>query len=79
MWVVVHFTIDNSVEAVPITWYNNDDGTCAWPNKTVNPVRSIQKMTLPNKLEFKWLKARKLGSVCGIYVLNIMICIYKTL
>jgi len=68
MWVVVNFTIDNSVEAVPSTWYN--DGTCAWPNKTINAVRAIQKRTLPYKLEFKWLNARKLGSMSGNYILN---------
>eukprot|EP00102_Acyrthosiphon_pisum_P022816 XP_016660026.1 PREDICTED: uncharacterized protein LOC107883798 [Acyrthosiphon pisum] len=65
MWVVVHFLKDDSVEAVPSTWYNN--GTCAWPNKTINAVRAIQKRTLPNKLEFQWLNARKLGSMSDSY------------
>lgn len=29
MWIVVHFVTDNAVEAVPETWYNKKNQTCA--------------------------------------------------
>lgn len=67
MWAVVHFTTDNSVEVVPSTWY--DFGTCAWPSKKANPLRTIKSRILPNKQDFQWLKARKFGSY-GKYIFN---------
>lgn len=70
MWAIVHFIKDNSVEAVPSTWYNDGTYTSAWPNKSINAVRTIQKRTLPNKLEFEWFNARKFGSMSGNYILN---------
>lgn len=71
MWYVIHFPKDNSVEAVPSTWYKN--GNCAWPNKPINAVRAIQKRIQPNTLDFQWFKARKLGSFYGNYIVSYII------
>jgi len=59
-WSVVTFDIDNSVEAVPNHWIKND--MCAWPVKSSNVCRLIEKRTQINKIDFKYLKARVLST-----------------
>lgn len=39
MWSVIIFEKDNSIEAVPSTWYFKNK--CAWPKK--NPKKFIEK------------------------------------
>lgn len=67
MWYVVNFTKDNSVAAVPCSWYTN--GMCAWPLKCSNIKKFVLKNVQPNKNEFKWYTARRLGSRYGNYIL----------
>lgn len=65
MWsVVVVFKDDNSVEAVPSSWFK--DKKCAWPRK--NAKRLIERRTIPNEIEFDFLEARKLGKNIGKYL-----------
>jgi len=61
MWIVVHFIKENSIEAVPYTWYNSKEQKCAWPLSKNSVKRMIEKRIYPNKLEFKWFSARILG------------------
>lgn len=65
MWFVVNFQKDNTVDVVPSSWYKN--GLCAWPIKCSNTKKIVQKKLPPNKKEFKWHIARKLGSCYGDY------------
>lgn len=57
MWSVVNFKSDNSVETVPSFWFKKDK--CAWPKK--NPTMFIKSRILPNKFDFEYLDARKIG------------------
>lgn len=65
MWYVIHFKKDNTVDVVPNCWYKN--GLCAWPIKNSNIKKIVQKKEPPNKKDFKWHIARKLGSCYGKY------------
>ncbi|KAL5233023.1 hypothetical protein ACI65C_001097 [Semiaphis heraclei] len=60
MYTVIHFEVDDTVEAVPSYWFSEDK--CAWPILRSNIKRFIEKKVQPNDLEFSMLKARKL---CG--------------
>jgi len=57
MWSVVNFKNDNTVETVPSFWMKKDK--CAWPKK--NPTMFIKRRLLPNKFDFEYLDARKIG------------------
>ncbi|XP_060845051.1 homeobox-like protein HDP1 [Rhopalosiphum padi] len=57
MWSVIIFENDNSIEAVPSVWYRKN--TCAWPKK--NQKKYIEKQVIPNKTDFYFLRARKIG------------------
>lgn len=61
MWSVIIFEKDNSIEAVPSTWYFKNK--CAWPKK--NPKKFIEKQVAPNKTDFYFLRARKIGKDVG--------------
>lgn len=65
MWYVVHFQKENTVDVVPHSWYRN--GLCAWPLKCSNPKKLVKKNEPPNKDEFKWYTARRLGSARNGY------------
>uniref|UniRef100_A0A2S2PM63 DUF4806 domain-containing protein n=1 Tax=Schizaphis graminum TaxID=13262 RepID=A0A2S2PM63_SCHGA len=65
MWYVIHFKKDNTVDVVPSSWYKN--GLCAWPIKNSNIKKIVQKKEPPNKKDFKWHIARKLGSCYDTY------------
>lgn len=62
---IVHFTVENSVEAVPKSWYNRKKGMCAWPKLNSNPTRLIEKQVVPNEKEFSFYKARVLSEGLG--------------
>lgn len=57
MWSIVVFDDDHSLEAVPSFWLNKN--ICAWPKK--KPRKYIISQSKPNKKEFLFLKARKIG------------------
>lgn len=61
MWSVIIFENDNSIEAVPSIWHRKN--TCAWPKK--NPKKFIEKQVFPNKTDFYFLRARKIGKDVG--------------
>lgn len=65
MWVVVHFTSDDSVEVVPQNWFNN--GKCAWPkylkNKEVE--KAIKSNMKSNKCDFYFFEAGVLSQRIG--------------
>eukprot|EP00102_Acyrthosiphon_pisum_P019799 XP_016657009.1 PREDICTED: uncharacterized protein LOC107882717 [Acyrthosiphon pisum] len=63
MWSVVHFFADDSVEAVPKHWFK--DKKCAWPIKSSNINRLIEKRVIPNPLEYQYLSARLLANNIG--------------
>lgn len=65
MWLVVHFLNEDSIEAVPHSWFKKQNLTCAWPLARNSAKRLIEKRTVPNKLEFEWLPARTLGKNYG--------------
>ncbi|CAI6373696.1 unnamed protein product [Macrosiphum euphorbiae] len=64
MWSVIIFENDNSIEAVPSIWHRKN--TCAWPKK--NPKKFIEKQVFPNKTDFYFLRARKIGKDVGNYL-----------
>lgn len=65
MWLVVHFTLENSVSAVPKSWWKN--GYCAWPKKSIKNVNKLIELNnKPNKNDYEYFKARLLsGNVIG--------------
>ncbi|XP_022160369.1 uncharacterized protein LOC111026575 [Myzus persicae] len=59
MWFIVHFINDNSVSAVPKSWWKH--GYCAWPKKNIkNKNKLIESMQKPNKIDYVYFKARLL-------------------
>jgi len=58
MWIIVCFTVDNSVDVVPDTWYHK--GTCEWPQKKCNLKKYIETRIQPNKEDFDYYNARPL-------------------
>lgn len=59
MWLIVHFTKDNTVSAVPKSWWKR--GYCAWPKKTIKTSsKLIESNVKPNKVDFEYFKARLL-------------------
>lgn len=59
-WIIINFMQDNSVEAVPGSWAFK--GRCAWPKNTRMVKKLIEKRTKPNKSDFLFLPARKVGN-----------------
>lgn len=59
-WIVVYFYKDNSVEAVPNIWFKKN--ICAWPKDTKLINKSIETRVKPNKKDFTFFSARKLGN-----------------
>jgi len=41
-FAVVHFYVDNSVEAVPSTWLTVDKTSCYWPKKIPANFKSVR-------------------------------------
>lgn len=70
MWIVVHFLNDDSVEAVPETWYNRKEKLCAWPLLSKTSKRCIEKKAYPNENNYEWLPARILGRKYGNFFTN---------
>jgi len=65
MWSVVHFYDDNSVEAVPTYWIEND--LCAWPKNNYHAAKLRDGKVKPNKFEFDYYRARVLSSnICKL-------------
>lgn len=65
MWIVVHFLNEDTVEAVPETWFRKLDKTCAWPLQKNLVKKLIEKRSYPNEIDFQWLPARTLGRNYG--------------
>lgn len=59
-WIIVNFLNDNSIEAVPDIWLKQN--ICAWPIDKKNVKRCIKAKLKPNKNEFTFFCARKLGN-----------------
>jgi len=76
MWAVVHFFADDSVEAVPNHWFK--DNKCAWPIKSPNVNRLIEKRVIVNGLEFQYLNARLLSNNISMPIAAIIFYIYLT-
>lgn len=62
MWIVVCFTADNTVAAVPPFWFR--DGICAWPKSSAQ--KHIEHRTNPNDLEFVYYKSKILHENIGM-------------
>jgi len=71
MWSVVHFLDDNSVEAVPFDWV--DDDKCAWPKNNYHAAKLRDNRVKPNQYEFDNYRARVLSKnirkLLNLYVL----------
>jgi len=61
-WSVIYFPKDNSVEAVPDFWFDKNKSICAWPVQTKFVKKMIENYQKPNKTNFTYHTARKLGS-----------------
>ncbi|KAL5239463.1 hypothetical protein ACI65C_006873 [Semiaphis heraclei] len=55
---VVHFFVDESVEAVPSFWVKGK--TCAWPKNKIYAKKYIETKRIPSNTDFQFLKAREL-------------------
>jgi len=77
MWLIVHFTQDNSVSAVPKSWWKN--GYCAWPKKVFkNKNKLIETKHKPNKIDFEYFKARLMTEISiGNYKIVLKVAIIK--
>jgi len=42
MFAVVHLKIDNSVEAVPLSWLSTDKTYCHWPKKIPGNFKTLR-------------------------------------
>jgi len=61
-YLVVEYYEDNSIEAVPASWFKKKEGTCAWPN-TKNPnvlKKFVELKTIPNDVEYSYHAAKVL-------------------
>lgn len=65
MFSIVHFLGDNSVEAVPSSWFNKKNGTCAWPQNGKIALKLIEKKVDPNDEEFNFFKSREMRNDIG--------------
>lgn len=71
MWLVVCFTIDNTVFVIPDTWYNN--GMSAWPKSyIINKKRMIEKKIPPNDRDFDYYRCRILAKNIGMLLFNFL-------
>lgn len=61
MWSIVVFIKDNTVEAVPTSWFKN--GYCAWPKK--DQKIKINRRIQPNNFDFEFYSARILKKGIG--------------
>lgn len=59
-WIIICFLTDNSIEAVPDTWFYK--GKCAWPKVSKLAKKLIEKQIKPNKNDFVYYPARKIGN-----------------
>jgi len=59
-WIIVIFNNDNSVEAVPDIWLKKNN--CAWPAKSKQIKKYIERRIKPNNNDFTFFNARKLGT-----------------
>lgn len=67
VWCVVHFVLENTVEVVPVLWYEKKN--CAWPksSKIKEIKKAIFNQVRPNKHNFSFFEARCLCSNIGKY------------
>jgi len=56
---------DNTVEAVPETWYRKKDKTCTGPIESKKSKKHIEKKYYPDEKNYQWLPARMLGRKYG--------------
>lgn len=63
-WYVVKFEDDNTVEAVPKTWYSKDTKECNWPPSHLNKIKINDFIKFKKTPEYNWNyhKAVILGS-----------------
>jgi len=75
MWLVVHFTKDNTVSAVPKSWWKH--GYCAWPKRNLqNKNKLIESKQKPNKIDYEYFKARLMTeNPIGNYVVLLKVTI----
>lgn len=59
LWEVVHFILEDSVEAVSHTWIKKSK--CAWPKNAWLAKIFIENHFKPNATEFYYCPTRKLG------------------
>ncbi|XP_022177541.1 uncharacterized protein LOC111038659 isoform X1 [Myzus persicae] len=76
MWLVVNFSLDDTVEVVPQKWLNIRRGVCAWPKctKKMDVEKAIKNKINANKNEFYFFEARALSSVIDSYKKAIRKC-----
>lgn len=63
-FLVAHFFDDDSVEAVPSSWFIGKK-LCAWPKNDALAGKFIVSKYKPNEKEFKYLRARILRKNIG--------------
>lgn len=66
---VVHFFLDDSVEAVPSFWFKGK--TCAWPKNNIYAKKYIETKRAPNDTDFIFLKARELCKGLSKFIVKI--------
>jgi len=61
-YLVVEFFEDNSIEAVPASWFRKKEGKCAWPTtKNSNIIKKyIELKSIPNDIEYSYHAAKVL-------------------
>lgn len=59
---IVFFNKDNCIEAVPDSRFFKKDNLCAWPVQTKHAKKIIVSFPKPNKKDFTFYSARKLGN-----------------
>jgi len=66
---VVHFFVDDSVEAVPSFWVEGK--TCACPKNKIYAKKYIETKRTPNDTDFIFLKARELCRNLSKFIVRI--------
>jgi len=61
-YLVVEFIEDNSIEAVPASWFRKKEATCAWPTtKNSNIINKyVELKSIPNDIEYIYHAAKVL-------------------
>lgn len=76
MWIVIHFLNEDTVEAVPETWFRRKEKMCAWPRISKKSKVYIEKKYYPDEINYEWFPARILGRKYGSYYIMINYLLY---